>query len=425
MYSCDTDFVKKQHESGGTLMKRQKLYLGLLVGTLATGLLVNQAEAVPSFARQTGMACAACHTVFPELNAFGRSFKLNGYTLTGIKQVEAKETSAASSLQFNQIPPLSAMLQVTAVNAKTGDPRTNISLPDQLSFFFAGEISPHMGSFIQITMGQGTGFSMDNTDIRYANHAGNVTYGITLNNNPTVQDLWNTTPAWGFPFTAGAGTTTSPLVADGLGGNVAGLGAYADWGNGIYTELSLYRDTGTFDAPSYAGARIEGAAPYYRLAWNKTFDSGDYLMVGVYGMQTKLVDGISYAGPEDKFNDNAVDAQYEHSLSNNNMISVHASYTNEKQTLDLSGSGAEPTLKSTKLDAIYHWGYHATATVGYINNSGNDGAYDDTAYTLQYSYLPWQNTKFTAQYVSYSKVAGVTDNASDYNTLTLQAWLMW
>ena len=50
-------------------MKHNKLYLGLVVGTLATGLLVNQAEAVPSFARQTGMACAACHTVFPELNS--------------------------------------------------------------------------------------------------------------------------------------------------------------------------------------------------------------------------------------------------------------------------------------------------------------------------------------------------------------------
>ena len=37
--------------------------------------------AVPSFARQTGMNCVACHTSFPELTPFGREFKLNGYTL--------------------------------------------------------------------------------------------------------------------------------------------------------------------------------------------------------------------------------------------------------------------------------------------------------------------------------------------------------
>lgn len=406
-------------------MKHNKLYLGLLVGTLATGLLVNQAEAVPSFARQTGMACAACHTVFPELNSFGRSFKLNGYTLTGIKQVEAKDSSAASGLQFNQIPPLSAMLQVAGTYSKSQDPSTQFTLPDQLSFFFAGEISPHMGSFIQITMEQGTGFSMDNTDIRYANHAGNVTYGVTLNNNPTVQDLWNSTPAWGFPFTHGAGVT-SPLIADGLGQNVMGLGGYADWGNGIYTELSLYRETNTFASPGGAAAtRIHGPAPYLRLAWNKTFDSGDYLMVGAYGMQADLTADGDYGGPADKYNDAAVDLQYEHPMSNNNMISVHASYTNEKQTLDLSSPGDAPTLKSTRVDAIYHWGYHATATLGYVNSSGFNSAYDDTAFTGQYSYLPWQNTKFTAQYVSYTKVAGVTDNVSDNNTLLLQAWLMW
>jgi len=63
--------------------------------------------------------------------------------------------------------------------------------------------------------------------------------------------------------------------------------------------------------------------------------------------------------------------------------------------------------------------------LGYAGNSGNAGAYDDTAYTAQYSYLPWQNTKFTAQYVAYNKLGGVTTNASDANTMTLQAWLMW
>src|SRR5579863_7405456 len=45
--------------------------------------LAAPAEAVPSFARQTGQPCAACHTAFPELTAFGRRFKLNGYTLEG------------------------------------------------------------------------------------------------------------------------------------------------------------------------------------------------------------------------------------------------------------------------------------------------------------------------------------------------------
>ena len=43
----------------------------------------DEALAVPSFARQTGQPCAACHTAFPELTPFGRRFKLGGYTLEG------------------------------------------------------------------------------------------------------------------------------------------------------------------------------------------------------------------------------------------------------------------------------------------------------------------------------------------------------
>src|SRR5574337_1688956 len=40
------------------------------------------AHAVPSFARQTGQECAACHigAFGPQLTPFGIRFKLNGYT---------------------------------------------------------------------------------------------------------------------------------------------------------------------------------------------------------------------------------------------------------------------------------------------------------------------------------------------------------
>ena len=44
---------------------------------------VGPAEALPSYARQTGQPCAACHTAFPELTPFGRRFKIGGYTLGG------------------------------------------------------------------------------------------------------------------------------------------------------------------------------------------------------------------------------------------------------------------------------------------------------------------------------------------------------
>ena len=413
----------------------------LLACSVITILFSIHAEAVPSFARQTGMACTACHTVFPELTEFGRSFKINGYTLTGIKQVAAKKSPNAGGLQFDQIPPLSAMLQTSATHAKSQQPSSDISLPDELSFFFAGEVSPHLGSFIQLTMEQGSGFSLDNTDIRYANQHGKVTYGVTLNNNPSVQDLWNSTPAWGYPFTHGA-DLGAPIVADALAQNVAGLGGYADWGNGFYTELSLYRDTDAFDAPSGVvdasdptatqQVRVDGLAPYWRLAWHKNINNGDTLMIGTYGMRGSLYatdPAAYYKGPKDKYTDIAVDTQYEHSLGkSNNSITLHASYSHETQHLDLSMPGISPALNSLRVDGTYHWGYYAAASLAYAQNSGSSvgNSYDDNAWTAQVSYLPWQNTKFTLQYAAYTKLGGQSGSAaSDNNTLLLQAWLMW
>ena len=56
--------------------------------------------AVPSFARQTGMACQACHTVFPELTPFGRLFKLNAYTIDNLPQVQGIIRLRCLRLQF-------------------------------------------------------------------------------------------------------------------------------------------------------------------------------------------------------------------------------------------------------------------------------------------------------------------------------------
>ena len=47
----------------------------------AYSLAVHKTEAIPAFARKYGLACSACHTAWPELNAFGQRFRDNGYQL--------------------------------------------------------------------------------------------------------------------------------------------------------------------------------------------------------------------------------------------------------------------------------------------------------------------------------------------------------
>ena len=46
-------------------------------------LTIPQAQAVPAFARQMGVACDICHIQrFPLLNGFDRAYKASGFTMT-------------------------------------------------------------------------------------------------------------------------------------------------------------------------------------------------------------------------------------------------------------------------------------------------------------------------------------------------------
>ncbi|MBU6469493.1 MAG: cytochrome C, partial [Gammaproteobacteria bacterium] len=211
--------------------------LGLVGASLLA--IAPTAGAVPSFARQTGLACNACHTVAPQLNAFGRYFKLHGYVLG-----PNKLTGGSNKLSISELPPLSAMAIVSDTLTRRAQPGTqngSVQFPQQLSVFYAGAISEHMGAFAQMTYEQpGDHFSMDNTDVRYARDVNwnnqTLVWGLTLNNNPTVQDVWNSTPAWGFPYISSAVAPTpsaSPLIAGPLAQNVAGVGAYA-WLNNTW-----------------------------------------------------------------------------------------------------------------------------------------------------------------------------------------------
>src|SRR5579862_2335485 len=108
-----------------SFVTRAVLILALLVAA-------PQAMAVPSFARQTGMACEACHTVYPELTHFGRVFKANGYILTNLKQVRDVTGKKEELLALSQMPPLSIMVQISDTQLKTALPDlTNVNVPGE------------------------------------------------------------------------------------------------------------------------------------------------------------------------------------------------------------------------------------------------------------------------------------------------------
>jgi hypothetical protein len=463
----------------------------LLLQSLGVGLCVALAApalAVPSFARQTGMACAACHTVFPELTPFGREFKLNGYVLDNIKQIKGITVENRETLALNSLPPISIMLQISYTHTGAALPDTvapgalakdgDILFPQQASFFYAGKIADGLGAFVQLTYdGVGDSFGFDNTDIRYAKHldfggtadssSPNVLFGVTVNNGPTVQDVWNTTAAWGFPY-AGSSVAPTPIAstkleagAGGIGQNAAGIGVYTWINNSIYAEFSLYGAAirgGAHPLDASQAAVIHGVSPYWRLAYEYRWDRNS-LSVGTYGIQAKMHPGAGFPlqGDTDRYTDTALDLQYQF-IGEDHLFTVLSTYINEKQRLNASfvdgtAQNASNTLKSFKIVGEYSYQRMIGGSLGLFNTTGTSdaGLYpastvlaplpvvssatnspDSRGYVAEVDYLPWLNTKLQLQYVNYQKFNGLKQNydgmgrsASDNNTLYLLGWVLF
>ena len=116
-----------------------------LAGVLAAAAFAPEASAVPVFARQTGMACSACHFQhFPLLNGFGRAFKAAGYTMMGAQgKIEGEGLSIPDTL--NTAVLTSAYIQnesnAGAANTRLGVPASG----GELSMFYGGRISEFAG----------------------------------------------------------------------------------------------------------------------------------------------------------------------------------------------------------------------------------------------------------------------------------------
>src|ERR1017187_1601458 len=116
----------------------------------------STAHAVPSFARQTGLACNGCHTTPPELNGAGRRFKLLGYTDRAESTPTVSNDPGTRHAGLDQLKalPLSAMLETSFTSTKSSQPGTQngtFELPQDVSLFLAGAWSTHVGSFVQVT----------------------------------------------------------------------------------------------------------------------------------------------------------------------------------------------------------------------------------------------------------------------------------
>jgi hypothetical protein len=417
------------------------------------------AATTPGFARQTGLACSACHTAFPGLTATGRAFKLNGYVYRQADSLQGLNPAGKQDLALNLNMPLAAMFQTSFTStskAQPGAQSTTVFFPDQISLFAGGEVTPHLGGFLQLTFDpQSGGFGVDNTDFRYVSHTTmfgqHATYGVSLNNNPTVQDLWNSTPAWGFPYGSSAAAPSpaaSTLIDGNLGQQVAGLTGYTMLGDHLYLEFGGYTAAPVgLNRPldSTAAGVMRGVAPYWRVALPLTFGN-QYLSIGTYGMAAQLYPA-GVTGPTNRFTDVAADLSYFVPIGTNS-FSANATLIHESQRWDAGGSAnLQNTLTTFRFDAAYHLGHQYAFTVAPFTTTGTadtllyapgtmtgsrTGQPNSSGLIAEVDIMPWQNLRLQFQYTAYGNFNGATTNydgfgrnASHNNTFYFLTWILF
>jgi hypothetical protein len=358
------------------------------------------AYALPSFSEQTDQPCKICHLNIGELTAAGRQFKLKGYT------------------QGNRVSPfsLTATASVTKVKSTSSSadpsvtmPKNGKLIPEEASLYIAGKLSEYMGgnlkwtasaantnplygsSGVQTGSRVGSDFFLDASDLRFAQQnevaAQSVTWGVTLNNAPASQDLWNTTPVHTFPYRSSSllnawgsgqfGPTT--MMDGGLNSQTTGVGIYAMLNDSVYMELSNYLKS----SPNSSLLQLAGpintinsnSNPYWRFAWNQVKGNDSY-MVGTFGMVTHLArDPLVAGSASGKYTDLGLDVQYQH-ITDTHSISAQASYINEQvewgaRSVGRSHDHASGSLSTFKTKVTYDYARTYGSSIFYFKTTGS------------------------------------------------------
>lgn len=431
---------------------------------------VPKAYAVPSFARQTGYECSKCHTVFPELTPYGRQFKLGGFTDSSRSWDEGPLTKRI---------PISLALQVSRTGTSnttaggtmpTDFPQNNKIIAQTAAIYYAGKIVDNFGALVQYNYdGIGKQWGTEMFDARYANSmtlAGEeLAFGVTLNNSPTVSDIYNSTPAYGYPYTGTAANQmpAASIIDMTLASKVSGIGLYGMWNDLVYAEVASYRTarTGAFRFVSWgqdwnssglAGSVIEGNAPYWRLALQQELGPHSF-SVGTYGMSAKLWQDVNDQSlGTNRFRDVAYDAQYQY-ISGEHTASVHTTWINENQywnnAVTSGGMASNPsdTLNTFRVDFNYYFRRQWGGGLQYFKTSGSsdnlrynmgdalmgstNGSPNTKGYITELNYLPLQNIKLAVRYTRFLQFNGASDgytpgrNASDNNNVFLMGWFLF
>ncbi|MGA7594033.1 MAG: hypothetical protein WCA64_02450 [Gallionella sp.] len=409
----------------------------LLAGFVAAVTFTSEASALPLFARQTGMECAACHFQhFPMLTAFGRSFKNGAYSMVGAQEkvegdnlsipavLNAAILSTAGYSKSNIAPSGTASTNGIQSNGEGGFymPGSN----GEFSLFVGGRTSDFSGALAELAMvPDGTG-------------QGGAPGGVSSAKIPMLWEVADGTRAGIVPFTTdgqgasygfetlntGANAVHTMLFVGGdFQGMVApalsaqqyiGTGAIATGIAGVvnnesyFVNITKFSQTGPGDV---GGTTVKLGSTYARAAY--IFDlSGWDSAVGVQSWSGSSGNGDPATTALVDTKATAIDGQMQGAV-NGMPVGFYASYANAPAP---SAGGPDNAFNSagaasrSSLNFSTEWGViPEKATLNFAIRRGKSGqAYNgssnatDNAILVGASYKLRQNIMVNLYYVSQS-----------------------
>jgi len=369
----------------------------------------KSAEAVPSYARQVGVPCFACHTKhIPILNAFGREFKIGGMTQVAQELVEDDGISLPATLNaafFIKERFVQNKLK-NSNDPKVGAERGEWQLPDEAAFFIAGRLGENWG-LLSESFGE-------NLKVVYSADFGGTQGGVSIYNTGMMgagfgMELFNTGAVRNHRLFE---NRTKTLVQAALGGPATGAAS----GVSVFAGGDLFFLNVGLSAPANSADLAStdigfDFSNYYRLAITPAIAEGIELMIGVQGItgSTKLTTTGTAGAPIQEFKTDVmtIDAQVSGEAGGKEYMVVLAYQTNGK---DNTAAGYTADATGMSVNAILGITPMAGAKVAWLNVDQKAANSDYSYITLGGYYNFAQNILLDLEYSAGSGEGRKTDS---------------
>ncbi|MDA8325690.1 MAG: hypothetical protein M0033_05675 [Nitrospiraceae bacterium] len=443
-------------------MKKTGFFLVLIASFFVLSL-AQRSEAVPSYARQLKTSCTTCHTIWPNLNQYGRQFKVKAYTDA------SPDWGVISKDKLNlfYVFPISARIMFMPYQIEqdpTGSPpgagspgygnggyNANSTEIDNMQLFIAGRIYKYAGVFTSIESGSvPNGDTSGNFNLAVAKVAfayplseGNTLGAVLFWGLPTAADPFNSFGGWDrdiatpddetLPWVLTKGWTGSFWSGSNYGAVVHGYFL----GNRLYAAIGATRSGDVADADLLSGdfmhslpgtpfKTAEGVTAnpfggYVRTAWDQELSNGAVTFGGaVYTGQENVLanDGVSIVSTH--VNRQYIDASLEQNYGADHLVEAKAIYGFGQESglapfatlpngsgVTGLGPGDKRSFNGGAIEADYFYqrtygivGQYNWVTSSKVQAADFDPATSQHTWLVGLNYLPWLNTKIQFIYAN-------------------------